>query len=90
MNLTNNELEQDVQPEPPNTNTHMISDSGKNNVACPRKDENANHMKFRSDRLFSSDSAWYFSTREGENFGPFINKKEAQNAITDFINHVVR
>ena len=90
MNITNNELEQDVQLESTYTNSKIISDCEKNNVACPTKDENANHMKFRSDRLFSSDSAWYFSTREGENFGPFINKKEAQNAITDFINHVVR
>jgi len=33
---------------------------------------------FRSDRVFCSDGAWYFHTREGVDVGPYRNKFEAE------------
>jgi len=45
-------------------------------------------MRFRAKRLFSSGSAWYFSTREGKDRGPFMSKEQAQNAIIEFIQQV--
>lgn len=70
MNLANFELGHEVQ------SAHETEDSGmaalyeNNNVSCPRKGEDAKQMRFRANRLFSSGSACYFSTREGKDQGP--------------------
>ena len=82
MNLTNNEI------EPSHTNSDMTSQCEKNNVACPRDGEDTKQIRFRASRLFSSDAAWYFSTREGKERGPFMSKENAQTAIIDFIRQV--
>ncbi len=42
-----------------------------------RKDEQPRSW-FRSDRLFSVDGYWYFSTREGVDIGPYDTQCEAQ------------
>ena len=42
-----------------------------------RKDEPAKSW-FRSNRLFSVDGAWYFSTREGMEIGPYDTRRDAQ------------
>jgi len=42
-----------------------------------RKDEQ-NKTWFRSERVFCSDSVWYFHTREGVDVGPYKNKFEAE------------
>ena len=34
--------------------------------------------RFRSHRIFRSDSSWYFHTREGIDVGPFDSEFEAQ------------
>jgi len=88
MNLMNNELEQDIHPEQAHTNSNVTSQCEKNNVACPRKGEDAKQIRFRANRLFSSGTAWYFSTREGKEHGPFMSKENAQNAIIEFIRQV--
>ena len=39
----------------------------------------------RSDRFFSAQGDWYFSTREGAPIGPFDYKEEAQQGLQDFL-----
>ncbi len=45
----------------------------------------ANPIPLRSDRFFSAQGEWYFSTREGAPIGPFDNKREAGTGLDDFI-----
>lgn len=54
----------------------------------PRQGECSTAARFRANRLFSSGSAWYFSTREGLDQGPFLSKEQALKAITSFIDAV--
>ena len=42
-----------------------------------RKNERSGHW-FRSERLFSVDGFWYFSTREGVEMGPYETRRDAQ------------
>ncbi len=42
-------------------------------------------MRFRSDRLFVADSQWYFSTREGEERGPFDTKEKAEAELVRYL-----
>ncbi len=43
------------------------------------------NVPMRSDRFFSADSAWYFSTREGTAIGPFDSKRHASRGLNDFL-----
>lgn len=88
MNLANYELEQEVQAEHKSEDSVMTGLYENNNVSCPRKGEDAKQTRFRANRLFSSSSVWYFSTREGKDQGPFLTKEDAQNAIARFISEV--
>ena len=45
----------------------------------------ATKIPVRTDRFFSAQGAWYFSTREGAPIGPFDNKREANKGLDDFI-----
>ncbi|MEO0442966.1 MAG: DUF6316 family protein [Pseudomonadota bacterium] len=45
-------------------------------------------FRFRSDRFFTIDSQWYFTTREGVDVGPFDSRDMAANALTIFIDCV--
>jgi len=40
---------------------------------------------FRSNRLFTVNHDWYFATREGENKGPFKDRKQAELALAAFV-----
>ena len=42
----------------------------------------------RTDRFFAVNSAWYFATREGASVGPFEDKSEAQNGLSDFLDFI--
>ena len=42
-------------------------------------------MRFRSDRMFFADNKWYFSTREGEERGPFDSKEEAEVELVRYL-----
>ena len=59
-----------------------------NNTQSFRRGEDGSQTRFRVNRLFSSGSAWYFSTREGKEQGPYITKEHAQQAINRFIKEV--
>ncbi len=43
------------------------------------------NVPMRSDRFFSADSAWYFSTREGTAIGPYDSKRLASRGLNDFL-----
>ena len=88
MNLANYELEQDVQVVHKREDSNMTDLHENNNVSCPRKGEDSDLMRFRANRLFSSGSAWYFSTREGKDHGPFFTKEDALKTIEKFISEV--
>ena len=45
----------------------------------------AGGLPVRSDRFFSSQGEWFFSTREGVPIGPFDDKEEARSGLGDFI-----
>ena len=44
---------------------------------------------FKSDRTFSVNGEWYFSTREGGDEGPFVSKQDAENEIAVYIRRAV-
>ena len=43
------------------------------------------NVPLRTDRYFSVEYDWYFSTREGAAVGPFDNKAMAVAALNDFV-----
>jgi len=83
MNLSKIELGKELHSGSSSTNQNAS-----NNLVSPRKGESATQARFRANRLFSSGSAWYFSTREGQDQGPFISKEQAEQAISEFIQKV--
>lgn len=42
----------------------------------------------RSSRIFNMESAWYFSTREGTDVGPFDSRDEANTGLEDFLQFI--
>jgi len=53
-------------------------------TSLKRNGENG-EVPIRSDRFFSAQGEWYFSTREGNPIGPFDDKEEAQQGLHDFL-----
>ncbi len=45
----------------------------------------AGNVPLRTDRYFSIEHDWYFSTREGAAVGPFDNKAMAVASLNDFV-----
>ena len=43
------------------------------------------HIPFRSGRFFSVGGEWFFSTREGEDRGPYPNREVAEAALLNFV-----
>lgn len=39
----------------------------------------------RSSRFYSLDGGWYFTTREGIDFGPFPDRNEARKELENYI-----
>jgi pimeloyl-ACP methyl ester carboxylesterase len=48
----------------------------------------AQRSHFRSDRVFKTDGAWYFTTREKTRVGPFAASDEASAGLASFISAV--
>lgn len=44
---------------------------------------------FRSERFYCADSEWYFSTREGDEMGPFSLRADAEAELTLFLRHTM-
>jgi hypothetical protein len=53
-----------------------------------RREDNEDKTYFRSDRLFSMNGQWYFSTREGD-CGPFASREVAHAALARFIHEKI-
>lgn len=64
----------------------MLNQAQNSSAASSRKDDTDIRTSFRAERLFSIGTNWYFSTREGQDQGPFLSKQMALNAIDDYIN----
>ncbi|AKH70601.1 MAG: DUF6316 family protein [Porticoccus sp.] len=60
-----------------------MSDSPKH-----RKTDPKNAPSFRTHRIHAINSEWYFLTREGQNIGPFPNKKAAEEGLAEFLKAV--
>lgn len=43
------------------------------------------NVPMRTDRFFSAQGQWFFSTREGAPIGPFDDKSEARKGLDDFV-----
>jgi hypothetical protein len=50
-----------------------------------RTGELRGNAPMRTDRFFSAQGQWFFSTREGAPIGPFDGKDEARKGLDDFI-----
>ncbi len=42
-------------------------------------------IPFRTGRFFSVGGEWFFSTREGENHGPYASRQIAEAALLNFV-----
>jgi len=40
-------------------------------------------IRYRTDRFYRINSSWFFSTREGIEMGPYLSRKDAENALKD-------
>ncbi|WP_290581910.1 DUF6316 family protein [Ketobacter sp.] len=43
---------------------------------------------FRTHRIHSINSEWYFLTREGQNIGPFPTRKDAEENLLEFLKSI--
>jgi hypothetical protein len=50
-----------------------------------REDDEMGEFRFRADRFFSSQGAWYCNTREGPVLGPFPDRDAAQAGLSEFL-----
>ena len=53
-----------------------------------RRNDKAIRTWFRGDRVFNQNGAWYISTREGINIGPYATHSQAQRDIPPLIEHL--
>lgn len=53
-----------------------------------RRNDKALRTWFRSDRVFNQNGAWYISTREGINIGPYPTRAQAQRDVQSLIEHL--
>ncbi|MGH1372509.1 MAG: DUF6316 family protein [Cellvibrionaceae bacterium] len=51
-----------------------------------RVEEKSAECHFRASRIyFIGGNGWYFLTREGISFGPYVSKAEAENHVSLFL-----
>lgn len=53
-----------------------------------RNGETDGKSHYRSDRYFTMNGEWFFTTREHVDMGPFITRQEAERELAVFIRHV--
>lgn len=53
-----------------------------------RKDDPKEAPHFRTHRIHAINSDWYFLTREGQNIGPFPNRKTTEDSLAEFLKTV--
>ncbi len=51
-----------------------------------RKDENEdNRLYFQMDRFMDQLGEWFYTTREGEEKGPFISREDAEKDLIEYL-----
>ena len=50
-----------------------------------RKEDSVFKNYPRHDRLYKTDSGWYFIVRQGASFGPYESKQSAQKNLAGFV-----
>ena len=50
-----------------------------------RRDDSDPKKFFQTDRFFMVSGQWHFTTREGEDFGPFVSRGEAEDGLRDYL-----
>lgn len=53
-----------------------------------RKGETQEKVWYRSERYFTVDGSWYFSTREGVDVGPYSSRLAAANGLMLYIQYM--
>ena len=66
----------------------MIHENANSKTGCPRVGEKVQQIQSRESRLYSVGADWFFSKREGVDEGPFVSKKDAEDAINNFIRKI--
>jgi len=46
-------------------------------------------IPFRTGRFFNVETKWYFSSREGIDYGPFDSKQQAEVSLDVFMQNVI-
>lgn len=55
-----------------------------------RKDEkDADALYFQMDRFMQQNDEWFYTTREGEERGPFKSKHEAEEDLVAFLKSLI-
>jgi hypothetical protein len=50
-----------------------------------RRDDSDSTTHFQAERFFLVSGQWYFTTREGEDFGPFENRAKAEAKLSEYL-----
>ncbi len=50
-----------------------------------REGDQGGRIPFRSGRMYYVNDEWYFTTREGEDRGPYPSRDEAEAALAQFV-----
>lgn len=50
-----------------------------------RREDVIDKTWYRSDRFFVVDGAWYFTTREGHDIGPYSNRSAASSGLEVYV-----
>jgi hypothetical protein len=45
-------------------------------------------FRFRADRFFTEQGAWYCNTREGTFLGPYVDREAADSALSDYLHEL--
>ena len=50
-----------------------------------RKNDDDDKLHFQMDRFLQQNGEWFYTTREGEERGPFVTKEDAEGDLLAFI-----
>lgn len=53
-----------------------------------KDDEDDDKMHFQMDRFIQQNGEWYYTTREGEERGPFESREDAEGDLILYLQHL--
>ena len=53
-----------------------------------RKGDDEDKMHFQMDRFLQQNGEWFYTTREGEERGPFLTKEDAEGDLIAYIHEL--